>query len=208
MPNQLVSACVSTTAAISPVLVAVIGGQAKTTSLIVAEKFRKRHNTVLRAIKNLDCSPEFTQRNFALSEYTDSTGRNLPAFEMTRDGFTFLVTGFTGKEAAHWKEAYIDAFNRMEAELHRLSALVQAQELERIKLSALLQAKEVERFKLSTLVQAQEVKRIKLTNEDLTKAIRHAPIISPSHPSRPLHLPIRYTRGDKKQFLVKVINCF
>ena len=30
---------------------------------------------------------EFTQRNFALSSYKDSTGRELPAFEMTRDGF-------------------------------------------------------------------------------------------------------------------------
>ncbi|CAK0743696.1 hypothetical protein CCP3SC15_1280002 [Gammaproteobacteria bacterium] len=104
-------------------LVSVIGGQAKTTSLIVAEKFRKRHDTVLRAIKNLDCSPEFTHRNFAASEYTDSTGRKLPAFEMTRDGFTFLVTGFTGKEAAQWKEAYIDAFNKMEAALIQRQAL-------------------------------------------------------------------------------------
>ena len=32
-------------------------------------------------------------------------------------GFVFLAMGFTGKDAAQWKEAYIDAFNRMEAEL-------------------------------------------------------------------------------------------
>jgi hypothetical protein len=36
---------------------------------------------------------------------------------MTRDGFTFLAMGFTGAKAAQWKEAYITAFNRMEAEL-------------------------------------------------------------------------------------------
>ncbi|MGK5722010.1 Rha family transcriptional regulator, partial [Proteus mirabilis] len=31
--------------------------------------------------------------------------------------FVFLVMGFTGKKAAQFKEAYIAAFNRMEAEL-------------------------------------------------------------------------------------------
>lgn len=35
-------------------------------------------------------------------------------FEMTRDGFTLLAMGFTGKEALGWKLKYIDAFNRME----------------------------------------------------------------------------------------------
>ncbi|MGK5615600.1 Rha family transcriptional regulator, partial [Proteus mirabilis] len=57
------------------------------------------------------------QRNFSLSEYIDSTGRKLPLYEMTKDGFVFLVMGFTGKKAAQFKEAYIAAFNRMEAEL-------------------------------------------------------------------------------------------
>ncbi|RIJ16230.1 hypothetical protein D1227_12650 [Henriciella mobilis] len=36
---------------------------------------------------------------------------------MTRDGFTFLVMGFTGAKAAEWKEKYIAAFNEMEARL-------------------------------------------------------------------------------------------
>ena len=36
---------------------------------------------------------------------------------MTRDGFTFLAMGFTGPRAAVFKEAYINAFNKMEAEL-------------------------------------------------------------------------------------------
>ena len=34
-------------------------------------------------------------------------------YEMTFDGFTFLVMGFTGKTAAQFKEAYIAEFNRM-----------------------------------------------------------------------------------------------
>ncbi len=37
---------------------------------------------------------------------------------ITKDGFMFLVMGFTGKKAARLKEAYIAKFNAMEAELH------------------------------------------------------------------------------------------
>ncbi len=97
--------------------VAIVNGKITTTSKQVAEHFGKRHCDVLRAIQNLDCSKDFTERNFALSEFIDSTGRTLPAYIMTRDGFSFLCMGFTGKEAAKWKEAYIAAFNKMEAEL-------------------------------------------------------------------------------------------
>ena len=102
--------------AFAPTL-AVVDGKPTTTSQQIAAHFNKRHDVVLRAIANLGCSPEFTARNFAASEYTDSTGRKLPAYRITRDGFVFLVMGFTGKDAARWKEAYIDAFNRMEAML-------------------------------------------------------------------------------------------
>jgi hypothetical protein len=34
---------------------------------------------------------------------------------MTKDGFIFLVMGYTGKKAAVFKEAYITRFNQMEA---------------------------------------------------------------------------------------------
>lgn len=101
----------------SAVSVEITNGQPTTTSLDIATHFGKQHKDVLRAIANLDCSPEFTGRNFALSEYTDPTGRKLTQYRLTRDGFTFLCMGFTGKEAAKWKEAYITAFNAMEAEL-------------------------------------------------------------------------------------------
>ena len=40
---------------------------------------------------------------------------------MNRDGFTFLVMGFTGKEAMEWKWQYIKAFNQMENIIHEKS---------------------------------------------------------------------------------------
>jgi Rha family phage regulatory protein len=98
-------------------LVALVGGVPKTTSLVVAEKFGKRHDNVLAAIEGLECSPEFRLLNFKESSYLNSQNKPQPMVEMTRDGFTFLAMGFTGKEAARWKEKYIAAFNAMEAEL-------------------------------------------------------------------------------------------
>lgn len=91
--------------------------QVVTNSMKVAEAFGKRHDNVLRALKNIDCSTEFTALNFEASEYIDATGRVLPMYEMTKNGFIFLVMGFTGTKAASIKEAYIRVFDEMAAAL-------------------------------------------------------------------------------------------
>jgi Rha family phage regulatory protein len=90
-----------------------------TSSRIVAETFEKLHKNVLQSIENLDCSPEFNGLNFKLVEYQDAKGEFRKEYLITRDGFTFLAMGFTGMKAATFKEAYIAAFNAMEAELKR-----------------------------------------------------------------------------------------
>ncbi|EFC8839857.1 Rha family transcriptional regulator [Escherichia coli] len=99
--------------------VTIENGRAVTTSIAIAEFFGKRHERVLDKIRNLDCSAKFTEHNFVSSEYTDSTGRKLPMYQITKNGFVFLVMGFTGKKAAAFKEAYIAEFDRMEAELRQ-----------------------------------------------------------------------------------------
>lgn len=98
-------------------LVSSKNGKLLTTSKIIADSFGKIHRDVLRSIKNLDCSDEFRARNFAQSHYVSPQNKTLDCFEITRDGFAFLCMGFTGKEAAAWKEKYIAAFNQMECSL-------------------------------------------------------------------------------------------
>ncbi|WP_345873057.1 Rha family transcriptional regulator [Shewanella algae] len=98
-------------------LVCAQDGALITTSINVAEAFGKQHKDVLRRLQALDCSTDFTERNFTPSGYFDSTGRKLPMWQMTKDGFMFLVMGFTGKKAAAIKEAYINAFNWMAEQL-------------------------------------------------------------------------------------------
>ncbi|EJY1263269.1 Rha family transcriptional regulator [Escherichia coli] len=101
--------------------IAIVDGQAVTSSLAVANFFSKRHDDVLKKIRTLECSASFTARNFSVSDYTDCTGRKLPCYHITRDGFAFLAMGFTGKRAAQFKEAYINAFNQMEKQLSKPS---------------------------------------------------------------------------------------
>lgn len=87
---------------------------ARANSLLVARMFGKRHDSVLRDIRNLDCSEKFNLHNFEEITYKDDRGRKQPAVAMTRDGFTFLVMGYRGKKAAQFKETYIERFNEME----------------------------------------------------------------------------------------------
>lgn len=112
----------------------VVDGIPTTTSVDVARHFGRDHKSVLRAIENLrkQLSPE-RQRNFALTfnEVPGPNGatRHDPAYRITRDGFVVLAMGFIGKKALAFKLAYIDAFNKMEAQLStnalQLSAALQ-----------------------------------------------------------------------------------
>lgn len=104
-------------------------GEVLANSEDVASYFGKRHADVLRSIDNLDCSAEFRERNFALTTKRRQVGsltREIRSFDMTKDGFTFLAMGFTGREAAAFKEAYIAEFNRMRLALTAPTSTAQA----------------------------------------------------------------------------------
>ena len=83
----------------------------------VAEIFEKEHRRVLQDIRELSCGDDFRLHNFVQSSYINSQDKEQPEYLMTRDGFTLLAMGFTGSKAMQWKIKYIEAFNKMEAEL-------------------------------------------------------------------------------------------
>lgn len=93
----------------------------------VAENFEKKHKNVLQAIENLECSEEFARLNFQPTSETvampNGGTRQDPAYDITRDGFTLLAMGFTGKKAMQFKEAYIKAFGEMERQFMNSDAL-------------------------------------------------------------------------------------
>ena len=97
-------------------------GKLVVSSRQVANDFGKRHSDVLKAIcdkievNEILRSPKY----FIESTYTDKSNRQSKEYLLTRDGFTFIVMGFTGTKADEWKLKYIAAFNEMERQLKEL----------------------------------------------------------------------------------------
>lgn len=91
-------------------------GTAFTTSQQVAQAFGKQHHHVMQKVDALECSEQFLTSNFSRVRF-EHRGNTYEACEMTKDGFIFLVMGFTGKNAAAIKEGYIGAFNEMASRL-------------------------------------------------------------------------------------------
>lgn len=104
-------------------------GEVFTTSQHVAEAFGKLHNHVLAKVRGLECSAQFLTDNFSSVQF-EHRGNTYEAFEMTKDGFMFLVMGFTGKKAAAIKESYIAAFNWMAEQLSLSSKTLVANAVE------------------------------------------------------------------------------
>jgi Rha family phage regulatory protein len=116
MVESLASVC-----AIALVLT-VVDGHPTTTSLDIARHFGKRHAHIMDTIRALlEQLPPEHQPNFRPMFIEVALGqgatRQDPAYRITRDGFTLLAMGFTGKKALQFKLAYIDAFNKMEAQI-------------------------------------------------------------------------------------------
>lgn len=107
---------------LTPVL-SLSDGRPVVSSLTVAQHFQRQHNVVLRGIRELveSLPDDFSRCNFAPRDYLDQRGKVQPFFELSRDGFTLVVMGFTGAKALAWKLRYIEAFNAMEQELVRLA---------------------------------------------------------------------------------------
>lgn len=117
--------------------IAVDNGVPKTTSLEVARVFDKRHDNVIRDIRQLlqDVTPGFGLLNFEECFRINvlANGKKEPYFKLTKDGFTMLAMGYTGKQAIQFKEAYIRRFNELEAALNRRVESVQEQDWHRRK---------------------------------------------------------------------------
>lgn len=62
-------------------------------SLQIAELTGKRHDAVLRDIRNL-LEQGVAAHNFVASEYTDRTGRSLPCYNLAKTGCLILASGY------------------------------------------------------------------------------------------------------------------
>ncbi|WP_410495181.1 phage regulatory protein/antirepressor Ant [Cellulosilyticum sp. ST5] len=93
-----------------------LDGQAVVSSRYVSETFNKEHKHVLDSIREIIKGVDENSAGlFIESNYQHSQNKQwYLEYLITRDGFTLLAMGFTGKEALQWKLKYIEAFNKME----------------------------------------------------------------------------------------------
>jgi Rha family phage regulatory protein len=79
------------------------GSVALVNSRDVAEAFDKRHDHVLRDIDAILTSPNLGASWFRSGDYLDAKGEARRSFDLTRQGFTLLVMGWTGERAMAFK---------------------------------------------------------------------------------------------------------
>lgn len=163
-------------------------GQALTNSVLVAKKFGKSHDNVLKTIRNVIEGGVLKNNETPMFEETtyinDQNGQVYPMFIMNRDGFTLLAMGFTGKKAMQFKLDYINAFNNMEqalknkAPMSELEILVQSAQalLEQSKrlddVESRLESIEQERNESLRLLQNAELSDKELPEESEKSKIR------------------------------------
>lgn len=96
-------------------------GKIFTTSKKIADYFGKRHDNVLRKIRQVrdECPDDFASLNFEETDFIDKNGDIQPMYRLTKDGYILVVMSFTGKMATLIKVKYIQAFNWMAEQITR-----------------------------------------------------------------------------------------
>lgn len=98
-------------------------GQWVVDSRHVAEMVDKPHNDLMKSIRQY-CE-YLTQGNFSLSEffipnkYTDTTGRTLPCYFLTRRGCDMVANKMTGEKGVLFTAAYVTKFEEMERQIQQ-----------------------------------------------------------------------------------------
>ena len=140
----------------------------------VAEVYEKRHADIMRDIRNLIELVSEAECNFALGSYEDNNGQERPEYVMDRQGYSILVTGFTGKKAKQFTYKYTLAFEQMAKELDQLQTQPQLPTTYKDALISLLeQIEENEKLELENVNLHEQVNFLttSLSEVEVRKAI-------------------------------------
>ena len=105
-------------------LVEVLKKEVYCDSRIIAEKFGKRHDNVIKSINQLtekiqNLSPNFLGHKIIKKEW-EYRGRKIPYYLLNRKSFSLLVMSFSGDKAFEWQNKFYDAFTEMEKQIANL----------------------------------------------------------------------------------------
>lgn len=123
--NATLEATMASTHAPAPVLghITVSNGQVTTTTQDIADVYGKRHDDVLRIVRQRmsNAPAEWRLRNFTEASIqrpqTNGGTVSYPIIRMTKKGFHFVVGKFTGAKAVQHQIAFADEFERMEQQI-------------------------------------------------------------------------------------------
>ncbi len=90
-----------------------VDGTPVVSSIVVAERFNKRHDHVVRDIDNIVrdisnlYSPQLAGEMFVAAVYVNDRNREYRAYNMTSDGFCLLAMGMSGQQGLVWRMNFI-----------------------------------------------------------------------------------------------------
>lgn len=136
------------------------------TSLEISEISGKRHNAVLKAIRSMEAAwANVTGGNFALSDYTDPSGRKLPMYELSKTECLYIASKFNDEARAklvmRWESLEIEKARVLTATEVLLETIKQMVEHER-EIENLKERQSQVEDKVNNLLDLQEINRAEL----------------------------------------------
>ena len=132
-------------------------------SLEIAELTSKRHDSILRDIRNL-LNQGVNAHNFVEVEYTDKKGEKRPCFNLTKKGCLILASGYDAK----LRERIIDRWEELEKEKQSGGFQV-PQSFSQALLLAAQQAEQIEKQQLQITAQQEQIESMNDKIVDLVK---------------------------------------
>lgn len=109
------------------------GNSERISSLEIAQVTNKKHNHVMRDIREMeDAWEKITQSKFGRSEYVDPSGRHLPCYLLTLDQMLYVITKYNNEARAklvlRWKELEQRERSRMQEELVYMNNVLKSED--------------------------------------------------------------------------------
>ncbi|MCD3196039.1 Rha family transcriptional regulator [Clostridium botulinum C] len=155
------------------------GKVAVVSSRVIAKNFKKRPSEINRKIEDLINDLEGVQNCTTLfieTKYQHLQNKQwYKEYLLTKDGFSLLVMGLTGKEALEWKLKYINAFNKMEEYIKNQNSLIQGNQTMFLAQNIQQIASTMAQFMENSAIQLQQIKE--QTKGEVKEIVRDSIII-------------------------------
>lgn len=160
-----------------------LAGVAQTmSSLQIAELTNKRHDAILRDIRNL-IEQGVDLHNFVEMSYVDKNNRQYPCYQLTKTGCLILASGYNAK----LREAIINRWEELEKEKLNGGFAVPTSFAEALQLAA-DQARQIEKLETSNRQQERTIAKLKPKADFADTAFNADTLVSMSQAAKILKL--------------------